>query len=463
TGLLQALLPFQIRPINLVVYQGPYSLKGDGRPAGADLVGRTEGDAFFRAWKDAAPRLSPTPDFGVEWTRFCFCGRTTSDGGKVDTQGRIGAPFLTGSEEGRGPVYDLLGLQLEGTRIPALDDVQGDKLVVPLGTWSEASPMVLARIGDGAIVTMPGEATVGVGERTRAAVLAQTKDVGVRRVTIAGLANDYLNYIVTPEEYDLQQYEGASAVFGRHEGTFLQDRAADLGAALAGRPVTLEKRDYDASNGVRADGPKYAAGAPSGRITQQPGGIRRLGHVDLAWQGAPEGADKPVDRAFVTIERQDGAGWVAADNDLGTAIAWRVDDRGGYRATWNPPETTPLGTYRFVITAPRYTLTSSGFALRASDALEIRPRSAPAGKAAVQVGFPLPVENVDLIARPTVLQAGTVDFRVGGTPVAATIGPNGVATVDRPAGATVTVPAGAAHDADGNTNAKAFTVPGAGS
>ena len=31
TGLLQASLPFQIRPINLVVYQGPYSLKGDGR------------------------------------------------------------------------------------------------------------------------------------------------------------------------------------------------------------------------------------------------------------------------------------------------------------------------------------------------------------------------------------------------------------------------------------------------
>jgi hypothetical protein len=31
TGLLHALPRVQIRPINLVVYQGPYSLKGDGR------------------------------------------------------------------------------------------------------------------------------------------------------------------------------------------------------------------------------------------------------------------------------------------------------------------------------------------------------------------------------------------------------------------------------------------------
>ena len=427
-------------------------------PAGADLVGRTEGDAFFRAWKDAAPRLSPTPDFGVEWTRFCFCGRTTSDGGRVDTQGRIGAPFLTGSEEGRGPLYEATGLQLEGTRVPATDDVQGDKLVVPIGEWSAASPMVLARIGDGAIVTMPGEATVGVGERTRAAVLAQTKDAGVRRVTIAGLANDYLNYIVTPEEYDLQQYEGASTVFGRHMGTFLQDRAGSLGAALAGRPVTLEKRDYDASNGVRADGPAYAAGSPSGRITQQPGTIRRLGLVDLAWQGAPSGADKPVDRAFITVERQDGTGWVPADNDLGTAIAWRVDDGGGYRATWNPPETTPTGTYRFVVTAARYSLTSQPFGVRPSDALEVRSRTATSGTVRVEVGFPLPRENVDLIARPTILTAGTVDFRVGGRTVTAPIGRDGVATVAAPPGATVTVPAGAARDPDGNVNGRAFTA-----
>jgi hypothetical protein len=432
-------------------------------PAGADLVGRTEGDAFFRAWKDAGARLTPTPSFGVEWTRFCFCGRQASDGGKVDTQGRIGAPFLTGSEEGRGPLFDVLGKDLEGLSLPALDPVQGGKVVVPIGEWSEFWPMVLARIGDGAIVTMPGEPTIGIGERTRAAVLAQARKVGVDRVTIAGLSNDYLNYITTPEEFDKQQYEGASTVFGRHSGTFLTDRATDLATKLAGGPIVLDEKPYDASNGVRANGPAYPVGAAAGRVLAQPKDVPRLGLTDVAWQGAPSGGDKPVDTAFITVERRDGQKWVAADNDLGSAIAWRVDDAGRYTATWNPPETTPLGEYRFVVTAPRYALTSGAFTLRASDGLEVRRQAAPAGKARVQVGFPVPRTNVDLIARPTILQRGSVDFRVAGRTVTAPIGSDGTATVDAPAGATVTVPAGAAKDVDGNTNGVAFTVPGAGS
>ncbi|CAB4925414.1 unannotated protein [freshwater metagenome] len=432
-------------------------------PAGADLVGRTEGDAFFRAWKDAGARMTATPSFGVEWTRFCFCGRQASDGGRVDTQGRIGAPFLTGSEEGRGPLFDILGKDIEGLRLPALDPVQGGKVVVPIGEWSEFWPMVLARIGDGAIVTMPGEPTIGIGERTRAAVLARARKAGVQRVTIAGLSNDYLNYITTPEEYDLQQYEGASTVFGRHSGTFLTDRAVDLATALAGDPITLDVKPYDASNGVRANGPAYPAGAAAGRVLQQPEDVERLGLVDVAWQGAPSGGDKPVDTAFITVERQEGAGWVAADNDLGQAIAWRVDDAGRYTATWNPAETTPTGAYRFVVTAPRYRLTSGAFTVRPSDALEVRRRTATAGRARVEVGFPVPRTNVDLIARPTLLGRGTVDFRVGVRTVTAPIGTDGVAEVAVPAGATVTVPAGAAKDPDGNTNATAVAVTGAGS
>jgi len=432
-----------------------------GGPSGADLVGRTEGDAFFRAWKDAGPRLSTTPKLDVRFTRFCFCGRSTSDGGTVDTQGRIGAPFLTGSEEGRGPVFDATGLQLEGLTIPSLSGVQGNKVVVPIGKWSDYVPMVLAQVGDGAVVTMPGEATIGVGERARAAVLAKARKAGVERVMIAGLANDFLNYITTPEEYDTQQYEGASTVFGRHEGTFLADRAGDLAAALAGDGPPLEAHPYDASNGVRADGPAYPAGSPGGRILTQPKAVRRLGLAQTTWQGAPGGADKPIDTKFLTIERREGDDWVAVDTDLGHAIAWRVDDAGRYTAIWNPAETTPVGTYRFVVTAARYRLTSGSFAVKVSDTLEVRPQKTGAGRAAVQVGFPLPRENVDLIHRPTILTSGTVDFLVGGRTVSAPIDRKGVAAVDVPAGAAVRVPAGGARDGEGNISSKAVTLGGA--
>jgi neutral ceramidase len=427
-------------------------------PAGADLVGRTEGDAFFRAWQDAEGRLSSTPEFDVEWTRFCFCGRPTSDGGRVAQEPRIGVPFLTGSEEGRGPLYDITRIPFEGLKGLPLDPAHGNKLIVPIGTWSEASPMTLARIGDGAIVTMPGEPTVGVGERTRAAVLEAARGAGVRHVTVAGLANDYLNYITTPEEYDTQQYEGASTVFGRHQGTFLTDRAGELGAALAGGGVRLEEREYDASNGVRADGPGYPAGAGAGRAVAQPTDVERLGRATFAWSGDPTGADKPVDTAFVTVERQTDAGWVAADNDLGVAIAWRVAEDGRHTATWNPPENATLGRYRFVVTARGYRVDSEAFGLARSTAIEVRRRDAPEGRAAVQVGFPVAELNVDLIARPSILDSGTVAFRVGGRTVEAPVGDDGVATVDVPAGADVTVPAGGVRDPDGNVNGAAVTL-----
>jgi len=427
-------------------------------PAGADLVGRTEGDAMFRAWKRAEATLTPRPTLGRKWMRFCFCGRGTSDGGRVADKPVIGAPFLTGSEEGRGPLFDAARLMLEGLRLPALDPVQGGKVQVPIGSWSEAWPMALLQIGDGGIVTIPGEPTMGVGERLRAAVLEAAKGAGVKRAVVAGLVNDYLNYVTTPEEYDTQQYEGASTVFGRHEGTFFVDRARELGRALSGAPIALEQRDYDASNGVRPDGPPYGTGAASGTIVSQPGSVRRLGHATLVWKGGADGADLPVDRAFLTAERRVDGRWVAVDNDLGVSFVWKVDGSGRYEATWEPPVNAPTGTYRLVVSASRYRLASASFAVLASRALEARSASARHGRARVQVGFPLPRLNVDLTARPTLLQRGTVTFRVGGRDVAAPIGRDGIASVAAPAGSTVEIPAGAIRDADGNVNDRAFTV-----
>ena len=33
-------------------------------------------------------------------------------------------------------------------------------------------------------------------------------------MVIAGLSNTYADYIVTPEEYSVQRYEGASTIYG---------------------------------------------------------------------------------------------------------------------------------------------------------------------------------------------------------------------------------------------------------
>ncbi|MGE4426203.1 MAG: neutral/alkaline non-lysosomal ceramidase N-terminal domain-containing protein [Solirubrobacteraceae bacterium] len=434
-------------------------LEFDG-PAGADLVGRTEGEAMFTAWRRAEPELRPDPELDLRWTRFCFCGRATSDGGRVADKPIIGLPFITGSEEGRGPLYDALGVSLEGLRLPDLDPVHGGKVQVPIGSWSEAWPMALVRVGDGAIITVPGEPTMGMGERLRASVLERTGAIGVRRAVVAGLANDYLNYVTTPKEFDAQQYEGGSTVFGRHSGVFLVDRARDLGNALAGTGGPLEQRDYDATNGLKPDAPGYGGGAASGRIVQQPGAVDRLERAELTWDGGASGSDMPVDRAFLIAERRNDDGtWTAVANDLGTSFAWRAEG-SRYRARWEPPVNAPIGTYRIVVTASRYRLVSSAFTVSRSAALQVREVAAPEGRRAVRVGFALPRENIDLTARPTLAQRATVELAVDGRTVTARTGDDGVATIDAPAGSTVTVAAGGARDVDGNDNGRAVRLGG---
>jgi hypothetical protein len=238
-------------------------------PAAADRVGSVEAAHMFTAWRRAGHHLSRRPRLAGRWTRTCFCGADTATG-PVDTKGVIGMPFLTGSEEGRGPLYDITGVPFEGRTNPNTTEAQGDKYGVPVGDFPPAVPISVWRVGDHAIAAVPGEATKEAGLGMRAAVLRVLRPAGVKRVVIAGLAGDYINYISTPKEYGRQSYEGGSSLWGPNEATFLNERFTELAQALrAGRPAA-KPYDLDVSYGVKPDGAAYPDGAASGAITQQP-------------------------------------------------------------------------------------------------------------------------------------------------------------------------------------------------
>lgn len=325
-------------------------------------VGSEEARAMFAAWNDARSRLSTTPALDLRWTRACFCGRQTATG-RVDTSGHLGIGFLTGSEEGRGPLYDITKTPLEGRTSPFDDPVQGDKISIPVSP-PPAVPFAVIRIGDGVLATVPGEATKEVGVRIRAAVLDAVRPTGVTHAIIDGLANDFIQYITTPEEYGTQSYEGASTLYGKNEATFFQERLAELGRALAEGKPAPEPYDYDASYGVKPDGPAYPAGADHGEITTQPAAsVARGSTISMAWSGGPSGHDRPVDRAFVRAERQVGRRWRVDDTDLGVDMLWRVDDQGHHTLEWRPARTLPTGTFRLHVTATRYELISTTFSV----------------------------------------------------------------------------------------------------
>ncbi|HET7538467.1 MAG TPA: neutral/alkaline non-lysosomal ceramidase N-terminal domain-containing protein [Polyangiaceae bacterium] len=76
-------------------------------------------------------------------------------------------------------------------------------------------PLQIFRIGSLAIVGLPVEPTTVSGRRLRGAAMSVLGSKGVRRVVINGYANAYASYVTTFEEYQLQNYEGASTLFGQ--------------------------------------------------------------------------------------------------------------------------------------------------------------------------------------------------------------------------------------------------------
>ncbi|MBY8852143.1 neutral/alkaline non-lysosomal ceramidase N-terminal domain-containing protein, partial [Saccharothrix sp. MB29] len=56
--------------------------------------------------------------------------------------------------------------------------------------------------------------------------------VPLENVLVQGYANDYAQYVTTPEEYDLQQYEGGSTLFGRNTLPAYEQEFGRLAASL---------------------------------------------------------------------------------------------------------------------------------------------------------------------------------------------------------------------------------------
>jgi neutral ceramidase len=436
-------------------------------PAAADRVGTVEARKFLKAWHRAGRHMDRTPTLARRWTRMCFCGQDTA-AGPVANRGVFGQAEFTGSEEGRGPLFDVTRVPFEGDHLPVGAGPQGDKIQTPLQLdIPRAVPLMAVQVDDRMIVSIPGEMTAEMGRRVRHAVQKASAGHGVRRAVISGLANEYADYFTTPEEYDAQHYEGAATVYGRASSVALQEALVKLTRTLVAGRKPPSAYPYDPRNGIKAKAAPFPRGAGHGKILKQPKrGTRRLLHPTVTWQGGPRGLDRPLERAFVKVQRRSHGHWRTVESDLGLEVMWRVDSNGVYRAEWEAPYDHRLGTYRFRITANRYSLKSHRFRLRPSRALVVHRLGAPPGKVAVEVDYPAPIVNEDvgdpapdtgasLTARPArVGSGGRVTFVVDGRRRTVKAGRGGRFEIHAAPGARVRVPAGAARDRFGNVNGR---------
>jgi neutral ceramidase len=439
-------------------------------PAAAEYVGRVEAAAMMRAWTEAGRRLSTTPTLDLRWTRFCFCGQETR-GGRVDDKAVPGLPLLSGSDEHRGQLHEHTGVVFEGHRLPAEVGPQGNKIQLePQGVpIPQGAPLALVRVGDGAVVSNPGEVTVEVGRRIKAAVGEALSRVGVDTVAISGLANEYQGYFTTPEEYAWQAYEGGQTNFGKYSANLLVEETARLARSMRDGTRAPAPYPFDPTNGLRADHTPFPPGIDEAAAVDQPGPVTRLGRARFSWRGGPRGTDRPLDRAFVTVQRQSPSGWARAHDDLGMTIRWEVEgdeavplgaryakeaEHGTYRAFWEVPVDASTGTYRFVVTGKRYRLVSRGFRVLRGAALTVRPVRAPRGRAAFVLAYPTARPYVDLTYRPATAAGGVAMVRVDGRRTVVRARRDGTFVLAAPAGSRVVVPARAARDGFGNINAE---------
>jgi neutral ceramidase len=286
----------------------------------------------------------------------------------------LGTTFAAGSvEDGPGPAFIHEGqanpfVAAVGRVVfpssDALRRCQAPKEVfMTLGThnppWTpEVLPVQLLRIGSLYIAGLPGEPTIMSGHRIRRQ-LAQTLGVGLHQVIVAGYANAYAGYITTPEEYDVQDYEGGSTHFGRWTqpawmqelDRLAQDLAAGRPSVSPLRPRSLAGQQHQLYPGVVVDSPAWGHGF--GDVVDQALPIYRPGqtvHVSFS-TGHPQN-NLHRQSTFLEVQRHEGEHWVlvADDGDWSTTYRWRRQGLTASLATieWRIPPGTPPGEYRIV-------------------------------------------------------------------------------------------------------------------
>jgi hypothetical protein len=325
---------------------------------------------------------------------------------QVDDVPIPGVGTLGGAEDGMTVLHRLgwservtgISTPTQGDKQPALD-IRGVPLPITRSIISRSSyptqmPLGIYRIGDLTVATLPGEFTTVMGRRTQFSVAHALRPatnqahVDPNRVLLVGLCNEYISYFATPEEYAVQDYEGASTLYGPWSGPFIQQeltalarRPADgntASAPLARYDMGPQKRFEASSIGplsywirnAYADVLQDAAGRPP----------KNLPLFDWSDSEPRFDAATPAQRPLpeVWIQQLDREGhWLSTfgdgpETDHGVDIpVILLDGRGGtarWRACWIPPaQAKPGQTYRFSVRCVNdAVLHSQSFALHES-------------------------------------------------------------------------------------------------
>ena len=348
--------------------------------------------------------MSPSLDLDSRRSFLSFDG-TAADGEPVGPVAVLGSGGITGPDGFCAPIDGFAGPG-QGMKMPTLAGAGLVPSTVPVSVW---------RIGSLGVAGFPAEITRQMGARIRGALAGEAGAV-VDRFAIAGLANGYVSYTATPEEYDACHYEGSFTLFGRRQGARYQSFATGLTKALvSGQPAPAgagEPPNTGFGSGEVAQ-PRQTPDA--GEVIEQPAeSVARRGQAKFRWHGGDASLDVPRGQAFVSVEHREADGsWRAIATDDGFQdITERTREDGSWTETFQFADCDPIGAYRFHVRgradrgagpAP-YEVVSREFTLGPTT-LTPQPPAVSGSVAVVRATYPDPGEKT-LMATPRFATTG---------------------------------------------------------
>ncbi|KIW03819.1 uncharacterized protein PV09_05119 [Verruconis gallopava] len=199
----------------------------------------------------------------------------------------------------------------------------------------------MLRVGQMFMIISPSEVTTMSGRRWKSAVSAAATAQGLTSaepvVVVGSPANTYAHYVTTPEEYQIQRYEGASTLYGQYELPAYMNLSisnmhylsadATTGPSQGTLPPDNRGNSLSFISPVIQDNPPL--GKNFGDVLKQPNATYARGAViNATFVGANPRNNLRQEQTFTAVEQQNGSSWTVIRNDFDwyLSLTWYRDD-----------------------------------------------------------------------------------------------------------------------------------------
>lgn len=316
----------------------------------------------------------------INLSNFKISGKYTDGKNRTTCPSAFGYSYAAGSTEDGGGHFlfwegmrssnfildwliTLLGGARENTK--EVEDCQYPKpILFQTGTGlpprvSQIRSVSIFRLGQLAIITIPGEVTTMAGRRIRN-VVKNALGPWVKYVVLAGYANGAAGYITTPEEYSLQQYEGGHTLHGKYTLSAYLQASEGLANLIENKPSRLKnypKTIFDdwreKSQGIKIYPEPKNEISENKKLGSSITKIKRsfLPGETFTFQFLSTHPGFPTLESYLEVQFQNKNFWqpIANDSHWSTKISWEKKGKKHIATIhWEIPNDIKIGNYRIL-------------------------------------------------------------------------------------------------------------------